>query len=34
VLVKRPVARWAVLAAMVAGLILLTTVFANGMWVA
>ena len=34
VLVKRPVARWAVLAVMVAGLILLTTTFANGMWVA
>lgn len=34
VLVTRPVARWTVLAAMVAGLILLTTIFANGMWVA
>jgi hypothetical protein len=34
VLVKRPLARWAVLAAMVAGLLLLTTIFANGMWVA
>ena len=34
VLVKRPVARWAVLAVMAAGLILLTTAFANGMWVA
>ena len=34
VLVKRPVARWAVLVAMAAGLILLTTTFANGMWVA
>ena len=34
VLLKRPVARWAVLAAMAAGLILLTTTFASGMWVA
>jgi len=34
VLVKRPVARWAVLVSMVAGLILLTTTFASGMWVA
>jgi hypothetical protein len=34
VLVKRPVARWAVLVVMVAGLILLTTTFASGMWVA
>jgi len=34
VLVKRPVARWAVLVAMAVGLILLTTTFANGMWVA
>ena len=34
VLVKRPLARWTVLAAMLAGLVLLTTTFANGMWVA
>ncbi len=33
-LLHRPVARWAVLAVFVAGLILLTTTFANGMWVA
>jgi hypothetical protein len=34
VLARRPVARWAVVLAMAAGLVLLTTLFANGMWVA
>jgi Mannosyltransferase (PIG-V) len=32
--VRRPVARWAVLAVMVAALVVLTTLFADGMWVA
>jgi len=34
VVVKRPVARWVTVAVMLAGLALLTTLFANGMWVA
>ena len=33
-LARRPIARWLVLAAMLAGLALLTLMYANGMWVA
>jgi hypothetical protein len=32
-LARRPVLRWAALAGMLAGLVVLTTMFANGMWV-
>jgi hypothetical protein len=34
VLAGRPIARWALLAVMTAGLVLMTAVFASGMWVA
>jgi Mannosyltransferase (PIG-V) len=32
--VRRPVLRWALVAAMLAGLVVFTTIYANGMWVA
>jgi hypothetical protein len=32
--VRRPVLRWTLVAVSVAGLVLFTTIYANGMWVA
>ena len=34
VVVRRPILRWAVLAALTTGLVVFTVIYSNGMWVA